>query len=301
MARNREEFCQFETKFILADPRFRQASPTEWKVYCVCWGVAVAERRQTPRALRDLDFIVETTRIPRQEVKIALQNLSKAPLKLIRFRPKPSGDIAVTVYGARAKHRALKWKDGVRSAAREGAREVEVEEEVKEEVEVDETRPAPIPCPYGKIEQEWNLMAGLKLAHMDMRDPALKTDASARWQEPYFRDNWAVAIAKVPDSDYLMGRQEGADWRITPTWFLKPGNVRRIVTGEFPKSQARQEQEAEARRQREEREAREQERAARAAERQASTPEVVKAIYQRLADEGNKFAQRWLVQKGGDA
>jgi len=60
------------------------------------------------------------------------------------------------------------------------------------------------------------------------RKAALRT----RWGDPFFRENWAAAMAKIPGCPFLIG-QSDRGWRADFDWFLKPDTVAKILEGKY--------------------------------------------------------------------
>ena len=111
MARGNPEFCKMETDFILTDPRFALMSGDEVKVYFFLWATAVHERRETPKSVRDLQFLAKRVQMTYESCTDSVRKLSKSPLNLIRVRHGAHGTCSITVIGVREKHKQLEWKD----------------------------------------------------------------------------------------------------------------------------------------------------------------------------------------------
>jgi len=99
-----------ETSFVLTDPRFALMSGDEVKIYCFLWATAVHERRETPKSIRDIEFLANRVQIHTESVTKALRKLSKSPLTLIRLRCGGEGKYTITIIGVREKHQQLEWK-----------------------------------------------------------------------------------------------------------------------------------------------------------------------------------------------
>ena len=86
--------------------------------------------------------------------------------------------------------------------------------------------------PYNEFFSAWNLMAketGVRSMRSPMRDTAKKALA-ARWKDKKWRTEWAEAITKIKDSQFLLGE---SGWKATPDWFLRPDNVFKIMEGSY--------------------------------------------------------------------
>lgn len=55
---------------------------------------------------------------------------------------------------------------------------------------------------------------------------------NARLSEPFFRDNWQVAIHRLLQSPFLTGTNDRG-WRADFDWFMKPDSVPRIMEGKY--------------------------------------------------------------------
>jgi hypothetical protein len=53
-----------------------------------------------------------------------------------------------------------------------------------------------------------------------------------RLADPYWRDNWRAALAKIGASPFLQG-DGSTGWRADVDWFLKPDSVARILEGKY--------------------------------------------------------------------
>jgi hypothetical protein len=56
--------------------------------------------------------------------------------------------------------------------------------------------------------------------------------------DPWWVENWAAALAKIPDSDFLTGKTKPGNgyskpFEATLDWFLKPDSVAKILDGDF--------------------------------------------------------------------
>ena len=80
----------------------------------------------------------------------------------------------------------------------------------------------------------WNEVAPSALPKWMSTNPTRKRRADALMLEHGF-PNLKAAIERIANSDFLMGRNTfgGRPWRASPEWFLRPGNVTRILEGEF--------------------------------------------------------------------
>ena len=59
-----------------------------------------------------------------------------------------------------------------------------------------------------------------------------QTHLMARLREPFFRDNWRVAIDKISESDWCQGKGPSG-WRADIDFFLKPDTVAKAVEGAY--------------------------------------------------------------------
>jgi len=76
----------------------------------------------------------------------------------------------------------------------------------------------------------WNETKLPKVATMTAaRTAALK----ARLSEPFFRDNWTAALAKINASDFCHGRTARGDWKATFDWFITPDAAVKALEGKY--------------------------------------------------------------------
>jgi len=59
-----------------------------------------------------------------------------------------------------------------------------------------------------------------------------KAALATRLKDPFFRDNWEQALAKIADAPFLAGNNDRG-WVATIDWFLKPGSVEKILEGAY--------------------------------------------------------------------
>jgi len=55
---------------------------------------------------------------------------------------------------------------------------------------------------------------------------------AARLGEPFWRDHWREALAKIPGSPFLRG-ENNRGWKANVDWFLRPESVTRILEGQY--------------------------------------------------------------------
>lgn len=53
-----------------------------------------------------------------------------------------------------------------------------------------------------------------------------------RMTEPFFREHWREALERLCSSDFCKGQNDRA-WKADIDWFLRPGNVARILEGKY--------------------------------------------------------------------
>lgn len=93
---------------------------------------------------------------------------------------------------------------------------------------------AALPPPSVEIKEvfdAWNaLNSGLPkcLVVSTKRRLALK----ARLREPFFKEHWRAAMAKLPESDFLTGINDRG-WIATFDWFISPEAVPKIIEGKY--------------------------------------------------------------------
>lgn len=81
--------------------------------------------------------------------------------------------------------------------------------------------------------EAWNEMAAANgLATIRDITPRLP-ELRARLKSKPWRESWREALAMVPQSDFLCGRQRGSEWRITPDFFIRPKSVEKILSGNY--------------------------------------------------------------------
>lgn len=86
--------------------------------------------------------------------------------------------------------------------------------------------------PYREIMEAWNGsdMPGQALVLNEKR----KVSIRARWREPFFRENWRAAIARMRASDFCMGARGREGWTgATIDFFLQPSTVLKVMEGKY--------------------------------------------------------------------
>lgn len=102
-------FAQFETSFILNDPRYKELSPFQRALYVGLWTFAVDRRRERLRFHNGAVSVASGVSLDPRSVPQALAKLRK--LELIGW----DGKEWLTVYGVKSKHTRLKdWKDDLK-------------------------------------------------------------------------------------------------------------------------------------------------------------------------------------------
>lgn len=91
----------------------------------------------------------------------------------------------------------------------------------------------PPPLPIEVFREAWNAMAakhGLSQCRemTDKRKVAFK----ARWKDPGWRRDYTGAIIKVPESEFLLGKN-GRGWKADVDWFLSPDSVTKILEEKY--------------------------------------------------------------------
>jgi len=113
--------------------------------------------------------------------------------------------------------------------------ETEAETYTEAETETDNTGTVPA-LTLESFLDAWNEMAtahGLpKAGKTQKRATAFK----ARMREAVFRDHFADAIKRIPESDFLSGRT--GKWAADVEWILKPDSVQKIMEGKYDNRQA---------------------------------------------------------------
>jgi hypothetical protein len=73
------------------------------------------------------------------------------------------------------------------------------------------------------------LECGLAKANVtDERKRALKV----RMNTAIFRDNWQIALAKIPESNFMRGNNDRG-WKADIDWFLSPKSLPKILEGKY--------------------------------------------------------------------
>lgn len=82
----------------------------------------------------------------------------------------------------------------------------------------------------------WNATSLPKVQTVtDARKAALKS----RLSEPFFRDNWRAALAKIAASDFCHGRTERGGWKASFEWFVTPDAAVKAMEGKYDNKHAK--------------------------------------------------------------
>jgi hypothetical protein len=79
-------------------------------------------------------------------------------------------------------------------------------------------------APFGKV---------AKLT--DVRRKALK----ARLTDPFFRQHWRDALARLKGSAFCRGETKAGRWIANFDWFLRPGTVPKLIEGNYDDNRRR--------------------------------------------------------------
>lgn len=106
MGRDYTPYCIIECTFILSDPRYKTLPASAAKLYIALWARAFLSRRETLPDWYDTGAMQEDSRLDARTVRKALPTLQQRGLIAV------GATGAITVCGARAKGKRIKWKDG---------------------------------------------------------------------------------------------------------------------------------------------------------------------------------------------
>lgn len=79
---------------------------------------------------------------------------------------------------------------------------------------------------------EWNKLA--VVSQCQKITPSRLKSIKARFEEPYFVENWKAALLKIKDSPFCCGDNERG-WKASFDWFLKPDSCVRVMEGKYDK------------------------------------------------------------------
>jgi len=84
-------------------------------------------------------------------------------------------------------------------------------------------------APLPDLFSTWNEVAKKNgLPTVTVWDLNRKRALASRWREPWWRENWQMALEKIGESQFLQGKNDRG-WRASIDWFLKPDSVARII------------------------------------------------------------------------
>jgi hypothetical protein len=81
-----------------------------------------------------------------------------------------------------------------------------------------------------EIGKAWN--ASGKLSPCVEFDATRLRSLKSRLQSDFFKAHWREAIARLERSDFAVG-QNDQQWKANVDWFLRPGNVERVMEGRY--------------------------------------------------------------------
>lgn len=81
-----------------------------------------------------------------------------------------------------------------------------------------------------KIVDRWNRLSDVGIAQVRDFTDKRKTQLQARVKN-HTADHIMLAIERIRGSDFLCGRK--TDWKVTFDWFIKPGNITKILEGNY--------------------------------------------------------------------
>ena len=84
-------------------------------------------------------------------------------------------------------------------------------------------------APIEVFREAWNTMAAKHgLPQCREMTGKRKTEFTARWKDPGWRRDYPEAIAKVPESPFLLGKNDRG-WKANMEWFLRPDSLTKIL------------------------------------------------------------------------
>ena len=88
----------------------------------------------------------------------------------------------------------------------------------------------PKSSPVQEVAEEWNKSGKLpKVLKLTQKRTAA---ISARLSDPFFRDNWRDALAKIETSPFLTGSGDKG-WQADIDWFTRPDSCVKIIEGKY--------------------------------------------------------------------
>lgn len=159
MGRDYTPYCIIECTFILSDPRYKTLPASASKLYIALWARAFLSRRETLPDWYDTGAMQEDSRLDARTVRKCLPILQQRCL----IARSPNG--AITVCGARAKGKRIKWKDG-EVVEQVSDNKASSKRESKSKTEKKSKTPQP---PEGEAHRVPSELAGLELYEADKR------------------------------------------------------------------------------------------------------------------------------------
>lgn len=94
--------------------------------------------------------------------------------------------------------------------------------------------------PHEEFQSVWNAMADstktpsgkTQIPRCESMSKKRRDALTLRLKDPWWRDHWRGAIAKIPSSQFLCGRT-GGTWRANPEWFLRPDSAPKVLEGNY--------------------------------------------------------------------
>jgi hypothetical protein len=92
--------------------------------------------------------------------------------------------------------------------------------------------PKPFPVPEGAsaVVESWNLIR--ELPKCQKLSGKRLSALNARLTDPWWRENWATALARIPRSRFLLGDNK-TGWKADFDWFIQPDSVLRISESKY--------------------------------------------------------------------
>ncbi len=89
------------------------------------------------------------------------------------------------------------------------------------------------PSPIEVFREAWNAMAAKHgLPQCREMTGKRKTEFTARWKDPGWRRDYPEALAKVPASQFLLGKNDRG-WKANIEWFLRPDSLTKILEDNY--------------------------------------------------------------------
>lgn len=83
--------------------------------------------------------------------------------------------------------------------------------------------------------EAWNLIEGI--THVRDVNTSRKAAFKTRMKDPFFKENWREAMARIPQSKFLTGGGS-TGWKANFDWFLNPKSVASIMEGKYSDKQS---------------------------------------------------------------